>query len=261
VVRFQVNDVRRMNEHTGAQKVTTHSINIPDALRCAACGALLIDGYYFIHGRRERYCARCIRERDRCDVCSAPLGDRYWTLHDGRRLCETCHATAIYDPSVAQQLFNETVAAIVAQLGMALRVGVDFRLVDAPTLAAVRAQDKPPQPGEAPALGLYQRHGRLRVIYMLYGLPKLLFRTVVAHEYAHAWQGENCPLLSDHDLIEGFAEWVAYHHLGYLGSHKAAAAMRESNHPYRPLLERMLALEAQIGPAGVLEYMRRAGVR
>jgi len=27
------------------------------------------------------------------------------------------------------------------------------------------------------------------------------------------------------------------------------------------LLERMLALEAQIGPAGVLEYMRRAGVR
>jgi aminopeptidase N len=38
---------------------------------------------------------------------------------------------------------------------------------------------------------------------------------VTAHEYAHAWQGENCPLLDDPLLREGFAEWVAYRVLEY----------------------------------------------
>jgi aminopeptidase N len=85
-----------------------------------------------------------------------------------------------------------------------------------------------------------------------------MFRTVVAHEYAHAWQGESCPLLEDHALREGFAEWVAYRHLLYLGCTKAAEHLLTSNHPYRPFLESILALEARVGPAGVIEHLRRA---
>lgn len=227
--------------------------------RCAACGAPLTSGYFYLRGREERFCPSCIASRPRCDTCSAPVGDQHWTLHDGRVLCMRCHATAIYDPVLARDLYEETVGAIVSQLGLTLRVGVEFRLVDAPALARVRAGAEDGHPADEKTLGLYQRQGHMRVIYMLYGLPRLLFRTVVAHEYAHAWQGEKCPLLDDDGLREGFAEWVAYRHLLYLGCTKAAGRMLNSPHPYRPLLERVLALEAQVGPAGVVEHILAAG--
>jgi hypothetical protein len=230
----------------------------PASDRCATCGAPLTHGYYFLRDRSERYCPECIATRPRCDACSAPVGDQHWTLHDGRVLCDRCHTTAIFDPAGAQQLFAETVAAVVEQLGLGLRVGVEFRLVDAPTLARIRAGESGEPAGEK-TLGLYQKQGRLRAIYALYGLPKLLFRTVVAHEYAHAWQGETCPLLDDDGLREGFAEWVAYRHLLYLGATKAAQRMLQSSHPYRPLLEQVLALETLHGPQGVIQHILDVG--
>jgi len=171
--------------------------------------------------------------------------------------CSRCHSTAIYDTAIATQLFNETVEAVVRQLGLQLRVGVDFRLADAPLLARMRAEGG--FVGEERTLGLYHRNGRIRTIYVLYGLPKLSFRTVVAHEYAHAWQGETCPLLEDDRLREGFAEWVAYRHLLYLGCTKAAQRMLTSQHPYRPLLEEVLALDERIGPAGVVAHILAVG--
>src|SRR6185503_12999421 len=173
--------------------------------------------------------------------------------------CARCHSTAIYDPAAAGRLFDETVGAVVSQLGLTLRVGVEFRLVDAPALARVRAAAQDGHPADEKTLGLYQRQGRLRAIFVLYGLPKLMFRTVVAHEYAHAWQGETCPLLEDDGLREGFAEWVAYRHLLYLGCTKAAQRMLSSQHPYRPLLERVLTLEGWAGPAGVVNHILAVG--
>lgn len=225
--------------------------------RCASCGDALTGGYYTLIDRPERYCPRCIATRPRCASCGAPLGAQHWRLHDGRLQCAVCHATAVYDPDLARAIFDETVAGVVAQLGLTLNVGVAFRLVDAPTLEGLRAGGSRPPEGLT-TLGLYQRRGHLRTIYMLYGLPRLGFRTTVAHEYAHAWQGERCPLLRDDELREGHAEWVAYHHLRWLGCTKAAARMLSSQHPYRPALERVLAMERSLGLAGVNQALTRA---
>lgn len=233
--------------------------------RCAACGGPLIGGYYTLFDRTERYCQNCVAAGQFCASCGLPLGPNYWQLHDGRRQCARCHSTAIYDPAVARTIFDETVAALIAQFDLRLNVGVEFRLVDAPTLNALRSPEGPAdgEPAEAPdtgrsLLGVYQRHGRLRIIYMLYGLPRLLFRITVAHEYAHAWQGENCPLLRDETLREGFAEWIAYHHLNWIGSTHAARRMLTEPHPYRPVLDHLLGMERQLGIPGVIEYIKRA---
>jgi hypothetical protein len=173
--------------------------------------------------------------------------------------CGRCHSTAIYDANFARTIYDETVSHVAAHLGLVLNVGVEFRIVDDPTLRAMREQDSDYSPSASErTLGLYQRQGRLRVIYLLYGLPRLLFRTTVAHEYAHAWQGEYCPLLENKLLLEGFAEWVAYRHLAALGCTKAAARMLNARHPYRPALEHMLELERQLGTAGLIDYIRRA---
>lgn len=226
--------------------------------RCATCGEPLVGSYFTLVDRPERYCARCIATRPRCATCGAPLGDHHWRLHDGRLQCATCHSTAVYDPNLARAIFDETVAGVAQQLGMTLNVGVTFRLVDAPTLAALRAEGSTAVPEGEHTLGLYQRRGHIRAIYMLYGLPRLTFRTTVAHEYAHAWQGERCPLLRDDELREGHAEWVAYQHLRWLGCTRAAERMLAAQHPYRPALERLLALERQLGVHGVTAYLTRA---
>src|SRR5690606_15719368 len=63
-------------------------------------------------------------------------------------------------------------------------------------------------------LGVYIKHGRRREILVESGLPRLLMTKVIAHEYGHAWQGENCPFLRDLLIIEGFCEWVSYKTLG-----------------------------------------------
>lgn len=227
--------------------------------RCSACGQPLNGDVYYLPGRPERYCAACMVQRPRCDSCGAPAGPQHWRLHDGRVNCARCHATAVYDPAEAQQLFYQTVGAVVDDLNLSLRVGVAFRLLDAPGLAQRRAAGGASDPHQR-TLGLYERHSSsLRLISLLYGLPRIVFRSVAAHEYAHAWQGETCPLLEDHDLREGFAEWVAYRHLRYLGCAKAARELLESQHPYRPLLERMLALEQQRGAAGVIDHILAVG--
>lgn len=230
----------------------------PSSDQCAACGDSLSGGYYTLLDRPERYCPRCIATRPRCATCGAPLGANHWRLHDGRQQCGVCHATAVYDPAAARGLYDETVTGVVAQLGLTLNVGVAFRLVDAPTLEGIRAGGGSVPPAGHNTLGLYQRRGHIRAIYMLYGLPRLTFRTTVAHEYAHAWQGERCPLLSDDELREGFAEWVAYHHLRWLGCTKAAERMLSAPHPYRPALDRVLALERQLAIRGVIDYLTRA---
>jgi hypothetical protein len=230
----------------------------PNSTTCASCGGPLGEVYFVLIDRPDRYCADCIASRPRCATCGAPLGDRHWSLHDGRLQCAGCHATAVYDPAEARRIYDETVSGVVSQFGMGLNVGVAFRMVDAPAMEAIRAEGGDGPPEGHSTLGLYQRAGHLRTIYMLYGLPRLGFRTTVAHEYAHAWQGERCPLLRDETLREGFAEWVAYHHLRWLGCDLAAQRMLNAPHPYRPALEQLLGLELRLGATGVIEYMKRA---
>ncbi|EFO79015.1 LIM zinc-binding protein [Oscillochloris trichoides DG-6] len=230
----------------------------PEPTTCASCGEALGAVFFGLIDRPERYCPDCIASRPRCATCGAPLGNQHWSLHDGRRQCAACHATAIYDPHIAEQIFHQTVAALINQFGLRLNVGVAFRVVDAPTMAQIRGQGGQLTAEGADILGLYQRAGHLRTIYMLYGLPKLTFRTTVAHEYAHAWQTEFCPLLQDELLREGFAEWVAYHHLRWIGCDLAAQRMINAPHPYRPALEHVLGLELRLGAAGVIEYLKRA---
>lgn len=223
--------------------------------RCAACGNELGSVYYSFPDRPDYYCSSCIATRPRCYTCSAPLGIQHWQLHDGRLQCERCHATAVYDAYEAEELYRSTLGAVVAQLGLLVTQPIGFQLIDMPAMLHLRQMGARPQSDDEQILGLYYQRGYERAIYMLHGLPKLLFRTVVAHEYAHAWQAEACPQLSDEGLREGFAEWVAYRHLSYLGCVKAAKQMLRAEHPYRPFLEHMLELERREGPTGVIKYI------
>ncbi|MEA3340550.1 MAG: zinc-binding protein, partial [Chloroflexota bacterium] len=176
-----------------------------------------------------------------------------------RRICPHCHQTAIYDPTQARELFERVARVATDQLGLGLNVGTEFTLVDHQHLQRLAAEAPANSPG-APekVIGLFTRKGRRRVMYLLYGLPQILFIQVAAHEWGHAWHRENCPLLEDSLLCEGFAEWVGYKALQELGATRQATLMEQRDGLYGEGLRKMLSLEQQRGISGVLDFCRRS---
>jgi hypothetical protein len=111
---------------------------------------------------------------------------------------------------------------------------------------------------EDKVIGLFARKGRKRAMYLLYGLPQILLIQTIAHEWAHAWQGENCPLLKTPLIREGFAEWVAYKTLQSIGAVKKMALMEQRDGLYGEGLRKMLALERRSGTSETLDFCRRS---
>ena len=178
--------------------------------RCLTCGKVIVGRYFEINGAGP-YCQRCHKERPPCDVCGAPVGEKVWQLSDGRLACDRCHATAVYTPEVGQEVYAEVMALVAGTLGLRLNIPTGLALVDRNQLMEIIRQQKGIGLDDPEhTLGIYARRGIRRGIYIQTGLPRLLLLQVAAHEYGHAWQGENCPLLNDLLEREGFAEWVAF---------------------------------------------------
>jgi hypothetical protein len=232
---------------------------------CHLCGRRLWGGgwIYAPNGVPDEQsivvCRRCQKTAPRCAVCGVPMGDNHVDLPDGRRTCAHCHQTAIYDPSHAEALFERVADVITGQLGLGLNVGADFALADHQHLQRLAEEASSDlQSDSSQVVGLFVRKGRKRVMYVLTGLPQILLIQTVAHEWAHAWQGENCPLLKDSLVREGFAEWAAYKTLQSMGAIKKMALMEKQNGLYGEGLRRMLELERRGGMNEVLIFCRRA---
>jgi hypothetical protein len=246
---------------------------------CLACGKPVKSKYYEFDGQGP-YCKDCFDQRPPCDVCGAPLTNEHWKLSDGRVTCANCHATAIYAPAEAITLYNEMKALTGEHLGLTLNIPTGLALVDRNQLREVIRQQRALEPGRSPVsiqpgpmpidgdssldaevertLGLYARRGMRRGIYLQTGLPRLLFFQVAAHEYAHAWQGENSPTLRSGLVHEGFAEWVAYRVLGLYGYRRGQERMLARQDLYGQGLRWALEEEAAHGYEGVIQACRRA---
>jgi hypothetical protein len=239
-----------------------------------------VKGRYYSYDGVGPYCGECRRSRPPCDVCGAPLTQEYWQLSDGRMTCATCHATAVYSSEAAASLYAEIKAVVAGDLDLKLNIPTGLALVDRNQLRQVIEQQLAPggrnsarlaqasPPGGAPAasihhleagntLGLYARRGMRRGIYIQTGLPRLLFIQIAAHEYAHAWQGENCPMLRDLLVHEGFAEWVAYRVVAHYGYQRGLDRMRSRQDVYGEGLRWALDLEQRQGPPAVLDACRQ----
>jgi len=235
------------------------------AKHCHLCGRHL-RGHAWVYalngipdGQSIVVCRHCQETAPRCDVCGVPMGAHHIRLPDGRRTCARCHQTAVYDPARAQVLFEHVARVVTDQLDLGLNVGTDFTLVDHQHLRRLAEETHLDiQSDTNNVVGLFVRDGRKRVMYLLSGLPQVLLIQTVAHEWAHAWQGENCPLLQDPLVREGFAEWVAYKTLQVMGAVKKMALMEQQDGLYGEGLREMLELERRDGVSSVIAFCRRA---
>ncbi len=226
---------------------------------CLTCGNPIGGRFWEVDGVGP-YCQKCHRDRPPCDVCTAPLGDERWQLSDGRVFCSQCRNTGVFSLQEARELYDESMSVARRVLGLELNIPTGLVLVDRNQLAEViqKQSDGANQLNIKKTMGIYARRGMKRGIYVQTGLPRLLFHQVASHEFAHAWQGENCPLLKDPLLHEGFAEWVAYRVLDHYGYKDQMSRMCERKDIYGKGLHMVLEMESTEGVAGVLDACRRS---
>jgi hypothetical protein len=226
---------------------------------CNLCGAPLGATYHvYAHtglGRRLAVCNACAQHKVVCAGCGVPLADGFARLSDGRPICATCRASAVDDVLAARALYEQVIELVERELGLRVHRRPGFGLYSHDDMQRLQAALARPSAGGR-LLGVYVKLGARREIALETGLPRLLMLKVIAHEYGHAWQGENCPFLTDAQLLEGFCEWVAYKVLGAIGA--MDVQMRQVVAPgfYGDALRRILTLEVHGGNDAVLQTVR-----
>lgn len=251
------------NARNGQNVCPTCQANVP---RCLTCGTP-VKGQVMVVDGIGPFCQHCVQNRPSCDICGAPISDQHWKLSDGRLSCDRCHSTAIYTLAEVVEVYKEVMRVVEKCFGLRLNIPTGLLLVDRNQLSQILLQqDLDEELDPTTTLGVYVRKGMKRGIYIQSGLPENLIIRVTAHEYAHAWQGENCPLLDDPLLREGFAEWVAYRVLEYYRLDRQLDLMLKrctrkgsSGDLYCQGLRVVLELEKKIGAAGVINHCRNNG--
>lgn len=228
---------------------------------CNLCGQPLDEDYTIVrrttaHGGLV-VCAECAATAPVCALCGVPLQRQPIRLSDGRPVCAVCFQTAVDDPITARTIYEQVIHVVSQQLCLCVHRRPGFSLCSMADMTALQ-QHLPRELAGASGhlLGAYLKMGRRREIVIESGLPRMMMVKVIAHEYAHAWQGENCPFVRDPQLIEGFCEWVAYKVLGAFGAVDVQTHQRHRRGFYGDSLRRLLAIESEGGAAAVLSALR-----
>ncbi|KAF8011870.1 LOW QUALITY PROTEIN: hypothetical protein BT93_I0107 [Corymbia citriodora subsp. variegata] len=169
---------------------------------------------------RQKYCPS--HEQDgtpRCCSCERmePRDTEYLSLDDGRKLCLECLDSAIMDTNECQPLYLE-IREFYEGLNMKVDQQIPLLLVERQALNEARKEEKTgnhhmpetrglclseeqcvttiikrPRIGSGRTIGMITEPWRLvrqcevTAILILYGLPRLLTGSILAHEMMHAW--------------------------------------------------------------------------
>jgi Peptidase of plants and bacteria len=201
--------------------------------------------------------------RSRCDICRVPLNDQGKTIREqGGNIyrCASCYRTAVTSTVEAQKLYQKTHALLKRELKLDIPLLPALHIVERAKLTALHRQNSTSGPAETSLeeepqhlLGFFRRVGEDQNIYIEQVLPSTLFQAVAAHELAHAWQSINAPSQQPPNIVEGFAEWVAYSILLALDHQAEAERLTHRNDLYGVGLQFFIKLEREHGRNGVLQ--------
>jgi hypothetical protein len=188
----------------------------------------------------QRYCPSHERDGSRC-CCSCdriePVDQRYKSLGDGRKVCSECYESAVMATKDCQPLYRDILKFYRDNLGMPIVQEVPMLLVEREALNNAREIEKdghthapetrglclseeqilpvfdPEDPGgyHKPEMRKITRHCEVTAILVLYGLPRLLTGSILAHELMHAWirLDGGFPNL-ENDIEEGICQVIAH---------------------------------------------------
>ncbi|XP_024366114.1 protein DA1-related 1 isoform X1 [Physcomitrium patens] len=180
----------------------------------------------------QRYCPSHELDGSQC-CCSCdriqPVDQRYRRLPDGRKVCSECMDSAVMTTKDCQPLYRD-VLKFYRNLGMPIEQEISMLLVEREALNHAREVEEGGHTHAPETRGLclseeqilpvlehdgemrkLTRHCEVTAILVLYGLPRLLTGSILAHELMHAWirLDGRYPNL-DNDVEEGICQVIAH---------------------------------------------------
>ena len=183
--------------------------------QCTVCRLPIRDSYIESYWG-EKYCSRHKEELDACFSCARPIcqhltegGVRY---QDGRTMCNLCRSTAVDQIEVGRQVLTQVKRDLEA-LGFDLGGGI-------PSLGLVGKKELVKETGSPLVNGRTRTSVRtqgeqvveraVEEIVILYGLPRVHFAAVAAHEFGHVWLFQQEFPQLEPVIEEGLCELFAY---------------------------------------------------
>ena len=236
---------------------------------CAVCGEPITGTAYFmtdgVTGQQELVCSNCAFNLPRCFLCGLPIkkGDEV-QLPDGRYLCARDAKTAVMDADSARGICAAVKDDLDGQFSRftSFPTNVDVTVIDRIDVDSMF--NSTGHDFESPdLLGCIEpvtTNGEKRYhMSLMIGLPLAELKETCAHEYSHAWVGENVSperhARIDRDSEEGFCEMMGYLLMDAQGE-EAEKRRVLANFYTRGQVQVFIAAEQRYGFEDILDWMR-----
>jgi hypothetical protein len=234
---------------------------------CAICGRPIQDTIYIVTdevtNEKKFVCSDCVH-LPRCAICGLPVKENGLQLADGRFLCARDARTAVVKANDAERISAQVkddldrLFSRFTEFPANVDVAVIDR-IDVDTMFSPGGNDF-----ESPnLLGCIRpdtvNHETRYKMSLMTGLPLAELKATCAHEYSHAWVGENVPkerrAKLGRDAEEGFCELVAYL-LMDSQSEKGQKKFILQNRYTRGQIDLFIEAEKRYGFDQVLDWMK-----
>jgi len=236
--------------------------------RCAICGEPIYGGTVYIMtdkvtGEKKEVCADCIK-LPRCSVCGMPIKEGGVQLPDGRWLCARDAKTVVLDADDIKQdcaQVKDDLDRLFSRF-TSFPTNVDITVIDRIDVDSMF--DTEGNTFESPDLLGCNRpvtvNGETRYkIGLLTGMPLAQLKETCAHEYSHAWVGENVPKERHarlaRDAEEGFCELVGYLLMDSQNEEPEKKRVLQ-NHYTRGQIDLFIEAEQRYGFDEILDWMK-----
>jgi hypothetical protein len=247
---------------------------LPAAARstiCAVCGKP-IDGQYYqtqdlVDFTQKDICVDCQKLQNRCFACGLPVLDATSTaLPDGRYLCAHDAAAAVFGEDEAKAVCQATRDDLDRLFARFITFPNTNALVSIVNKFYLENLFKSPNEGQA-CVSLYgaTTSNRLpgnRIVHsiaILSHLRKSRLQAVCAHEFTHAWMGENVTqertAALDKNTLEAFCELVSYKYMVSLNETNEMTTILKNDYT-KGKIDILIAADNRFGFDAVVEWIK-----
>lgn len=237
---------------------------------CDICGEPINGPFYMVAdgatGEQKNVCQACRALESKCFICGLPVKEGYLKLADGRYLCARDKQGAIGTDEEVREVASNVRDDLDRLLSRFLTIPESNVVIAAADKYQLETLFHAPGYQDACVTiygatktsplpdGRYIHH-----ICLLSHLQRARLMAVCAHEFTHAWMGENVShdrkALLDHDTIEGFCELVAYK---YVASRQETAEMEtiQKNNYTKGQIQVLIQADKEYGFDAVMEWIK-----
>ena len=189
---------------------------------CAVCGKEIQGTVYIVTdkvtGEKVLVCSNCIK-LPRCSICGLPVKENYVELPDGRYLCARDAKTVVLKTGEVEQICGQVKDDLDRLFSRftSFPTNVDVMVIDRVDVDSMfnTGGNSSESPDLLGCIRPETVNNRTRYLMrLLTGMPLAQLKETCAHEYSHAWVGENVPkerhARLGRDAEEGFCELVGY---------------------------------------------------